>query len=163
MAKSLRQRAGPDAEGLDANELESAVGFWLRLAQQQDQRAFNRLVARSGITPPLYAMMLVIAANPGLRQTDIGELLRIRQPNLVDPIDTLIGRGLITRRPDPNDRRAQAIDLTDAGRRLLADMRAAHDSMIGGYRDRLGAERYSQLVELLAAFVGRLPTDPPGR
>ncbi len=158
MARAPRKRPGPEAEnpsGADAGELEGAVGFWLRLAQQQDLKAFNRLFADNGITQPLYAMLLAVAAKPGLRQADIGERLHMRQPNLVEPIDTLIGRGLIVRRPDPNDGRAQAIDLTPAGAALLERLRAAHDQLIASYRDRLGADRYAQLVDLLRAFVGR--------
>ncbi len=156
MARALKRRPGPEAEGLgDAGELEGAVGFWLRLAQQQDLKAFNRLFADAGITQPLYAMLLAIAARPGLRQADIGERLRMRQPNLVEPIDTLIDRGLIVRRPDPNDGRAQAIDLTPAGVALLERLRVAHGQLIASYRERLGADGYARLVDLLRTFVGR--------
>ena len=159
MARTARRTTGPAGEGANTAELEAAVGFWLRLAQQKDMRGFNRVFAGSGVTPPLYAMLLVISANPGLRQTQIGEMLRIRQPNLVEPIDTLIGRGLISRRPDPHDRRAQAIDLTPEGALLLGRLRAGHDRLIESYRQRFGPGRYAKLVGLLRAFVA-LDADP---
>jgi DNA-binding MarR family transcriptional regulator len=141
------------SRALDAGELETAVGLWLRLAQQKDLRGFKRRFAESGISQVDYAALLVIEGNPGCRQADLGALLRIRQPNLVEPLDSLEKRGLIERRPDPRDRRAQTLDLTAAGRTLLASLREQHDALIGAYRARLGEDGYRQLVKLLRAFV----------
>ena len=143
----------PRDAALEASELETALGFWLRLAQQQDLRRFNALFAGQGITQLLYAILLVVAANPGCRQSALGARLRIRQPNMVEPIDQLIGRGLMARAPDPRDRRAQTLSLTPAGDALLAGLRASHDGLTRGYRERLGPERYDQLADLLRLFV----------
>jgi len=139
--------------GLDAIELESAVGLWLRLAQQKDLRGFNRAFAEHRISQVQYAVLLVIEANPGCRQADLGAVLRIRQPNLVEPLEMLVERGLIDRRTDPRDRRAQTLGLTAAGRDLLERLRRSHDELIGSYRRRLGDDGYRQLVQLLRALV----------
>ena len=141
------------ATGLDARELEAALGLWLRLAQQKDLRAFSRRFAGSGLSQLQYAAMLVIDANPGCRQSELGPALRIRQPNLVEPLEALSARGLVSRRADPRDRRAQTLELTSAGRRLLAELRASHAELIDGYRARLGEDGYARLVELLRSFV----------
>jgi DNA-binding MarR family transcriptional regulator len=142
-----------EAPALDAGELEAAVGLWLRLAQQRDLRAFTRRFAESGISQLQYAVLLIIDANPGCRQSELGAVLRIRQPNLVEPLESLAGRGLIERRADPRDRRAQTLDLTAAGGTLLAKLRRVHGELIDGYRARLGAKGYEQLLELLQQFV----------
>ena len=139
--------------GLDARELENAVGLWLRLAQQRDLREFTRRFALTDISQLQYAALLVIAANPGCRQADLGNMLRIRQPNLVEPLESLTDRGLIVRRPDPRDGRAQTLALTAAGATLLEDLQAVHEELIGSYRARLGPDDYRRLVELLRAFV----------
>ena len=138
---------------LDAGELEAALGLWLRLAQQQDLKAFNRRFAEQAISQLQYAALLVIAANPGCRQAELGAVLRIRQPNLVEPLESLAERGLIERRTDPRDRRAQTLALTAAGERLLAELRRRHAELIAGYRARLGEEGYEQLLALLQALV----------
>ncbi len=138
---------------LDASELESAVGLWLRLAQQKDLRAFTRRFAESRISQLQYAVLLVIADNPGCRQSELGAVLRIRQPNLVEPLEDLAGRGLVARRPDPRDRRAQTLDLTSAGHALLEQLRKIHAELIDAYRLRLGQAGYERLVQLLRAFV----------
>jgi DNA-binding MarR family transcriptional regulator len=141
------------APALDAGELEQAVGLWLRLAQQKDLKAFTRRFAESGISQLHYAVLLVIDANPGCRQSELGSALRIKQPNLVEPLESLAGRGLIERKADPRDRRAQTLALTADGRRLLGRLRTEHGELIEGYRSRLGPEGYRQLVALLRAFV----------
>lgn len=138
---------------LDTAELDEAVGLWLRLAQQQDLRLFNQAFEGSGISQVLFAILLAIAANPGCRQADLGAVLRIRQPNLVEPLDSLIARGLVLREPDPRDRRAQTLALTPAGEARLDELRAAHDRLIASYRERLGEASYRELVELLRSFV----------
>ena len=141
------------SRALDAGALEGAVGFWLRLAQQQDLRRFNRIFAEAGVSQLVYSLLLLIGGNPGRRQADLGAALHIRQPNLVEPIEGLIARGLVERRPDPDDRRAQTLALTLEGETLLARLRAAHDELIDAYRERLGPDVYDQLVGLLRRFV----------
>ena len=154
-ASSSRSRAEAADGGrrLDTRELESALGFWLRLAQQLDLKTFSEALAEDGISQPLFAMLLLIDANPGCRQADLGAVLRMRQPNLVEPIEGLIGRGLVVRRPDPADRRAQTLALTRKGKTLLKRLRVAHERLIGSYRERLGPEGYDQLAALLSRFV----------
>ena len=143
----------PGGVALEAREVETALGFWLRLAHQQDLRRFNASFADQGVTQLLYAVLLVVAANPGCRQSALCARLRIRQPNMVEPIESLIGRGLLARTPDPRDRRAQTLSLTPEGETTLAGLRASHDAMIQGYRDRLGPKRYNELTNLLRLFV----------
>lgn len=150
---AIPSRAPPATRGLDAGALEGAVGFWLRLAQQQDLRRFNRIFAEGGVSQLVYSLLLLIGDNPGRRQADLGVALHIQQPNLVEPIEGLIARGLVQRRPDPDDRRAQTLALTGDGEALLTRLRAAHDALLGAYRERLGPEAYDQLVGLLRQFV----------
>lgn len=140
-------------EGLDAGELETALGLWLRLASVKDQRAFNRRFSGSEISPVLFAILLVIEANPRCRQADLAIALRMQQPNLSAPLKELGRRGLVVQATDQSDRRAQSLRLSRDGEALLAKLRREHDEMIASYRRRLGDEGYAQLVSLLRAFV----------
>jgi DNA-binding MarR family transcriptional regulator len=141
--------------GLQSCELEEAVGFWLRLAQQKDLRLFGQALEGEGVTQVTYSMLLLIAENPGCRQADLAAVLRIRQPNLVEPIEALIGRGLVSRRPDPADRRAQVLELTAQGQAVVKRLRQAHGRLINAYRAALGEENYDQLVNLLRRFTAK--------
>ncbi len=97
----------------------------------------------------------MLEANPGCRPAELGEAVRVRQPNLGEPLETLVALGLVSRTPDPRDRRAQALALTDDGARRLGELKAAHAVLIAGYRDALGPDGYAQLIDLLQRF-----TDP---
>ena len=138
---------------LDTAELDAAVGFWLRLAQHRELKTFQAHFGPSGIGQLAYAILLVLEANPGCRQSDLGAAVRVRQPNLVEPLEALAERGLISRTPDPRDRRAQVLALTDEGARRLAELKAVHGRMIEAYREALGSEGYETLVELLRRFA----------
>ncbi len=155
MPRTLRNSDAAAGKGrpLDTAELESAVGLWLRLAQQQELRAFNGAFTEFGMSQVLFAILSVVAANPGCRQADLEAPLRIRQPNLVEPIEALISRGLIAREPDPADRRAQTLTPTARGLALMTELRQVHARLIDGYRERMGARQYEQLVGLLRKFV----------
>jgi DNA-binding MarR family transcriptional regulator len=143
---------------LDAFELEAAVGFWLRLGQQQDLRRFNRALSSAGVTQISFSILLLIAGNPGRRQADLAAALRVRQPNLVEPIESLITRGLVFREPDPDDRRAQVLGLTPEGRLFVGRLRAVHGRLIDGYRAALGQDDYEQLIRLLRRFATDAPS-----
>ena len=56
-----------EERGLDAGELEGALGLWLRLAQQKDLREFTRRFEGAGVSQLHLAILLVVAANPGCR------------------------------------------------------------------------------------------------
>ena len=140
-----------------AAELDAAVGFWLRLAQQRDLRAFNDLFAPAGVSQLAYAILLVLEASPGCRPAAIGAAVRVRQPNLVEPLEALVGRGLVSRATDPRDRRAQVLALTAEGERLLGELKAAHAGLIEGYRAALGPADYDRLVALLRRFTAARP------
>jgi DNA-binding MarR family transcriptional regulator len=112
---------GPDMAGLDRQ-----IGFVLRLAQVA---VFKDLLA--ALTPfefrlADFSALLVIEANPGLKQQALGEALRIKRPNLVAIIDQLEERGLVQRGAVPGDRRSYALSLTPAGVALLQKAKAAH-------------------------------------
>ena len=139
---------------LDTAELDAAVGFWLRLAQQQDLRAFGDHFAGTGVNQLGYAILLVLEANPGARPAELADAVRVRQPNLVEPLEILVARGLVLRAPDPRDRRAQALSLTPEGTAALSELKAAHGQLIQRYREALGAEGYDRLIALLRGFTG---------
>ncbi len=138
---------------MDTAELDAAVGFWLRLAQQQDLRAFGERFARTGVNQLGYALLLVLEANPGCRPAELGDAVRVRQPNLVEPLEALVARGLVLRTRDPTDRRAQALTLTREGEAVLGELKTAHAGLIDGYRAALGAEDYERLIGLLRRFT----------
>ncbi|WP_136609282.1 MarR family winged helix-turn-helix transcriptional regulator [Sinomonas albida] len=66
----------------------------------------------------------------GGRAVDIAEKLSVSAPVLSRHIAELHDRGLVTRRPDPEDRRAQLLELTETGKARLAEIEEARISLI---------------------------------
>jgi MarR family transcriptional regulator, transcriptional regulator for hemolysin len=64
------------------------------------------------------------AEPPGFSQRELADGLAIGGPALVRHIDRLEAEGLVTREPDPNDRRITRIAITDEGVQRHADLSA---------------------------------------
>jgi len=143
------RRAAPEGRALDMAGLDQALGFRLRLAQQFVFREFAAHFAPLELSPVLYSALLLIEANPGCRQTDLAAALGVRQPNLVERIDSLVQRGLVSRSPDPDDRRANVLKLTPAGQRFMVRAHAVHDRHTRQLIERVGEENHDKLVEIL--------------
>ncbi len=81
---------------------------------------------------------------------------------MTNRIDRLTGRGLVTRRADPSDRRLVVVELTDAGLQLVDAAMAAllerESSFLAGMprRDR------DRLADLLRTLVRPFETPPDG-
>jgi len=65
----------------------------------------------------------------GLSQVDLAEVLELQPISLVRLLDRLVEHGLLERRHDPRDRRANRLFLTAAGRQLVDDLDSLRDSI----------------------------------
>jgi DNA-binding MarR family transcriptional regulator len=72
-------------------------------------------------------------------------------------LDKLEDAGLITREPDPNDRRGTLIALTDKGRELIDGVTGAHLANEARLLAALTAEEREQLAALLRKLNLGLP------
>lgn len=116
--------APPDAGApLSRGILPTLLGYHLRRAQSAVFRHFAGAVgAAEDITPGLFGMLQVIAANPGLCQSRLAEAMGVDRSTIVAVLHALEGRGLVERRAAPEDRRSHALHLTREGRAALARM-----------------------------------------
>jgi DNA-binding MarR family transcriptional regulator len=139
-----------EAEDMSYGLLPELLGFHLRRAQVALFKHFARSVgAEAGITPGLFGMLQVIAANPGLAQSRLAEAMEVERSTIVKVVDQLSARGLIERVPSQVDRRSHCLMLTQAGQEELAkleQMVLAHEAELTG--KLTSAERQS-LTRLL--------------
>ncbi|MDX1593223.1 MAG: MarR family transcriptional regulator [Gammaproteobacteria bacterium] len=104
---------------IDFGLLPDLVGYQVRQAQIAIFRDFTASLADEGMTPTLFGSLVLIEANPGLRQADLARALQLDRSTVVTVIDTLEKRGLVERRRALDDRRSNAVSLTGAGQKLL--------------------------------------------
>ncbi|WP_226346723.1 MarR family winged helix-turn-helix transcriptional regulator [Agilicoccus flavus] len=74
----------------------------------------------TGVTTLQYTALTVLSRSPRMSSADLARLSFVRAQSTADLVSNLARQGLISRTPDPANRRRLLIDLTDAGRDLLA-------------------------------------------
>jgi DNA-binding MarR family transcriptional regulator len=113
---------------------------------------FIRTLAPIDIRPAQYSVLIVIAANPGLSQSDLADTLGIERARLVRLLDRLEKRGFTRRLASRTDRRTHALELTPDGRKTLKrakTLAALHEARLA---ERLGAEQRRSLIDTLKRF-----------
>jgi DNA-binding MarR family transcriptional regulator len=151
-----------DEAKLSFGMLPQVLGYHLRRAQIAAFKHFARTVtAAEGITPGLFGMLQVIAANPGLAQNRLAEVMEVDRSAIFKVVNQLEGRGLIARTPSDHDRRSNCLTLTEGGLAALARMEAlvvAHETEFAG---PLSPDERATLTSLLQRLY-RGQNDLPG-
>ena len=149
------QRERPD---LDASPI-GVIGRISRLARELEQR-LETVYREQGLEPGWYDVLATLRrAGPPyrVRPTDFTNALMLTSSGTTKRLDRLEQAGLITRAPDPDDRRGTLITLTPAGLRLID---AASEAHLENERRLLGAltdaER-GRLADLLRKLQLGLP------
>src|SRR5262245_14865890 len=75
------------------------------------------VLARHGITMCGYVVLNALHAAPHSTQSALAERIGADKTRIIATLDDLQAAGLITREPDPGDRRARLLSITPAGRR----------------------------------------------
>ncbi len=157
MTRISRRRSPTDANGNPAppeadtslGMLPDLIGYHVRLAQIAIFADFDEALARWQLSPGLFALLVIIEANPGLRQSQLARAAHLDRSTLVPALDKLEARGLVERRAAPDDRRSNGLWLTDEARPLLAAARSAVDAHERAIAAELSAEERSRLLDLL--------------
>jgi MarR family transcriptional regulator, organic hydroperoxide resistance regulator len=95
------------------------VTTWLRFHNRLERRMAEALGVH-GLTLPQFDVLATLWHGEGITQQELAERLLVTKGNVVGLIDRVSAAGWVERRPDPEDRRANRLYLTDAGRKLLA-------------------------------------------
>jgi DNA-binding MarR family transcriptional regulator len=85
----------------------------------------------------------------GMRPSDLAAGLRVTKQALNYRLSELERLGYLERRPDPDDRRARRIALTNRGRALIPVIRDAVSETERKWAAGLGKDRFAQLRQLL--------------
>ncbi len=102
------------------------------------------ILAAHGISMWAYVALSALDRRATRTQAALAAAIGADKTRLIPVLDDLQRRGLITREPDPADRRVRVLNLTPAGRKLhaavRADIRAAEDTLLAGVaeQDRSG-------------------------
>ncbi len=133
---------------------ERSTGFLLRDNSRFMKVAFNERV--SGLTQAQWGALAHLSRHQGLNQVGLADLLEVQPITVARLIDKLVALGLVERRPDPNDRRAQQLFLTGKAQPLLDQMWEAGDEILDQAYAGFTDEERMQCVEMLVRMRNNL-------
>jgi DNA-binding MarR family transcriptional regulator len=105
-----------------------------------------------------FYMLKTINAHGSMRVTDLAALANLDTSTVSRHVAHLHRTGLIERTPDPDDRRAQRVRLSDEGATQLAAAFNSRRALLERSLDGWAPEDLEQLDRLLTRFVGDLDT-----
>jgi DNA-binding MarR family transcriptional regulator len=111
------------------------------------------------VTLRLFYVLAAIAKNPGRSQNDLVGITSVDRSTLADMLKRLVTLGLIGKAQSPNDARANLVELTPLGTRLVADASedaAAADRAVLDLLSENQGERLQKLLERLNDRIDKL-------
>ena len=123
-----------------------------------DQRAKTR-----GTTRAQWIVLFRLRQQEGLSQVDLADVMELQPISLVRLLDRLVEHGLLERRHDPKDRRANRLFLTASGRQLVDDLDSLRDAIANDVLHDLSDEAIKTSLGTLREIKERIKTlsDPP--
>lgn len=106
----------PDPKPFD---LSTSPGHLLHRAQQFAADRFGEAVATSGLTQRQFAVLSATHAEEGLTQTQLVRATGIDRSTLAELVARMVRNGLLVREKLVDDARANAVHLSEDGRRLV--------------------------------------------
>ena len=82
-----------------------------------------------GTTRAQWIVLFRLRQQEGLSQVDLADVLELQPISLVRLLDRLVEHGLLERRHDPKDRRANRLFLTAKGKKLVDDLDSLRDAI----------------------------------
>jgi DNA-binding MarR family transcriptional regulator len=125
------------------------IGHLLADNSRLARRAFDERVRADGVTGPQARLLLMLDRQPGEYQGYYADQLDVEPITLCRMVDRLADAGLIERRPDPADRRARRLHLTDKSREKLTRLRDRLDAMVEEILAGLSLSDREEFVRLL--------------
>ena len=125
------------------------VGRMLRTFADQRARQF-------GISRAQWVVLMRLDRSEGLKQSELAEILDLQPISLTRLLDRLAENGLIERRADPNDRRANRLYLTPAARPLLKRLAALGEDLMETVLQNVDAESQERLLRDLGTMKDNL-------
>ena len=143
---------------LDSSPI-GVIGRVSRLARELEQR-LEPVYREHGLEPGWHDVLATLRRSGPpyqLRPSEFASTLMLTSSGTTKRLDRLEQAGLITRAPDPDDRRGTLITLTDAGRKLIDSVTEAHLDNERRLLSALTDEEQHRLADLLRKLRLGLP------
>ncbi len=134
------------------SNLESHLGYWLRLVSNHVSHAFRLKVEARGVTVAEWVVMRALFDCDGLNPSHVADSIGLTRGAVSKLLDRLIAKDLVRCRSERSDRRYQIVGLTASGRRLVPILAELADQNDREFFDHLGAKRSADLLGILRSI-----------
>jgi len=117
----------------------------------------HRAKAR-GTTRAQWIVLFRLREQEGLSQVDLADVLELQPISLVRLLDRLVEHGLVERRSDPRDRRANRLFLTASGRQLADDLDSLRNAIATDVLQGVPAAALETSLQTLRDVKDRIKT-----
>ena len=126
----------------------SEIAARLRLSATRLARRL-RQESGAGLSPSQQSALAVISNDGPLTLGALAELERVAPPSITKVVSKLECDGLVTRTPDPSDRRVCHVEISAEGAALLEESRRRKTAWLTARINELDPERQRRLADAL--------------
>jgi DNA-binding MarR family transcriptional regulator len=137
---------------VDPEQPTLAETFW-SVARRMRHLSQERL-APWDISPSHARVLGVLGRHGTMRLSELSQHLHIAPRSTTEVVDALQERHLVDRLPDPSDRRATLVTLTDQGREVAGSIRQARSDEAEAFFRSLSQTDRAQLARILGKLTG---------
>jgi DNA-binding MarR family transcriptional regulator len=141
-------------------EMAGHLGYLLKHVQIRFFELSAAALAPAGINGREAAVLRAIDNPHPLAQGEIARRMGIDRTTMVALIDDLQERGLVQRRQDPDDRRKNVVELTDAGQDITRQATRIGEQAERTFLSPLSAGEAEQFKKTLHALLHSPPAGP---
>ncbi len=138
-----------------ASNLESHLGYWLRLVSNHVSHAFRLKLEACGVTVAEWVVMRALFDSQGLNPSRVADEIGLTRGAVSKLLDRLIAKDLVHCRSERSDRRYQIVRLTASGRKLVPILAERADQNDREFFGHLAAKEQAQLFAILKDIVHR--------
>jgi DNA-binding MarR family transcriptional regulator len=129
------------------------LGYLLKHAALRLTVLTDVALAPLGIDSKDFGALRVLAHREPSSQLEVAQALGIDRTTMVTLLDELERKGIVTRRPDPADRRRNVVELTTQGLQTYVAAKAAHGAAESEFLVAISPGAVDQLRRTLRTLV----------
>ena len=139
--------------------METNIGYLLSDSSRLLRRAFDERVRSLGLTAVQARLLLALQKFPDNNQAFHADRLEVEPITLTRIVDRMEEAGWIERVPDPGDRRARHLHLTEKSRCIVTKVGQRVETLVDDMSAGLSIGERADLMRLLGVVADNLAAD----
>lgn len=152
-SNGARKPQGGNGRRLEGAALVEHPSFLLARANARSLSLGNAALHRLGLKVRSYSVLALASGDERPSQRELASFLSLDPSQVVPLVDELEAKGLVERMADPRDRRANVVQATDAGLKLLGVARKALAAVDNEVFEGLTDDQRVALTEMLGRIA----------